>query len=114
MFKINGVTMPTPSNLDVGIMDISKAERNAIGTMIIERIATKRKLEIKYTYLTPAELSSLLSAVSATSFSVEYRDPQTNTDRTGNFYCGDRKCSAMDYQAGVMRWKDISFSLVEL
>jgi hypothetical protein len=82
--------------------------------MIIERIATKRKLEIRYSYLTPAQLSSLFTVVSATSFTVEYPDPQTGAQRTGLFYCGDRKCSAMDYKSGVMRWKDISFSLVEM
>ena len=46
MIKINGVAMPAPSEYSVSIMDISKAERNAAGTMIIERIATKRKIEL--------------------------------------------------------------------
>ena len=47
MIRINGVTIPTPSDYSVGIMDLSQAERNANGTMIIERIATKRKLEMR-------------------------------------------------------------------
>ncbi len=113
MLKINGTLIPTPSDYGVGIMDISKAERNAAGTMIIERIATKRKIEVVYKYLSQSELSTLLAAVATVSFTLEYRDPQTGTAKTGSFYCGDRKCGAIDYKAGVTRWKDISFSLIE-
>ena len=42
MIKINNVTIPSPSSLNVSVQDINKAERNTNGTMIIERIATKR------------------------------------------------------------------------
>ena len=61
MIKINNVTIPTPSEYNVGIQDLSKAERNARGTMIIERIATKRKLEMNWKYLTKLELQQLLN-----------------------------------------------------
>ena len=33
---IDGVEIPAPSEYSVGIQDISKAERNANGTMIID------------------------------------------------------------------------------
>lgn len=51
MVKINDIEIPTPSGYQVGIMDISKAERNTAGTMLIERIATKRKIELMWNYL---------------------------------------------------------------
>ena len=44
LITISGVALPTPSEFQVGYQDISKAERNANGTMIIERVAVKRKL----------------------------------------------------------------------
>ena len=113
MIKINNVTIPTPSSFTPGIQDISQAERNANGTMIIERIATKRKLEMSYNVLTAAEAATVLQAVSGVFFTVEYPDPQTAALRTGTFYCGDRNIGAMDIKNGVVRWKDLKFNLVE-
>jgi hypothetical protein len=113
LIEINGVDLPTPSDFQVGIMDLSKAERNARGTMIIERIATKRKLDISYAFLSRTELSQVLNAVSPVFFSVTYLDPQTDQYRTGSFYCGDRNAGMLDFQNGVPRYKDIKFDLIE-
>jgi hypothetical protein len=105
--------MPTPSDFQVGIMDISKAERNAIGYMIIERIATKRKLSISYAYLTSQQMTQVLQAVSGTSYPVNYLDPQTGSFRTATFYCGDRNMGMISYVNGVPYYKDIKFDLIE-
>ncbi len=113
LITINGVAIPAPSDLAVGIQDLSKAERNANGTMIIERIATKRKLELSWAYLDKASLSQVLNAVSSVFFTVTYVDPQTNGTKTGTFYCGDRKCGMIDFKNGIPRWKDIKFDLIE-
>lgn len=113
MIKINGVVLPTPSDYQIGIMDLSKAERNARGTMIIERIATKRKIELSWNYLSKDDLSRVLRLVSSVFFTVEYIDPQENTWKTGTFYCGDRTAGALDYRNGVIRYKDIKFNLIE-
>ena len=113
MITINGTPIPTPSDYLVGIYDISHAERNARGNMIIERINTKRKLELAWRYLDKIELQNLLQLVSATTFMVTYHDPQTGTVRSGRFYCGDRTIGALDYRQGKVRWKDIKFNLIE-
>lgn len=113
MIKINGITIPTPSDYKPSIQDISKAERNANGDMIIERIATKRKLELSWVHLSQEELQQLLQLVAPIFFTVSYPDPQDGTTRTGTFYCGDRSTGALDYRNGRVRWKDIKFNLVE-
>lgn len=113
LISINGSPLPTPSDFQVGIQDISKAERNANGTMIIERIASKRKLEISYKYLTRTELSKVLNAVSPVFFSVTFMDPQTNGMRTGTFYSGDRNAGMLDFLNGIPRYKDVKFNLIE-
>lgn len=113
MITIDGITIPTPTEYRVGIQDISKAERNARGAMIIERIATKRKLELSWAHLAQAELQQLLQLVAPVFFAVNYPDPQTGAVQTGTFYCGDRSTGALDYRNGKMRWKDIKFNLVE-
>lgn len=113
MIKIDGVAIPTPSDYTVGIMDLSKAERNARGDMIIERIATKRKIELSWNYLNKEDLSTLFNLVSPVFFTVEYIDPQSNAKKTGTFYAGDRSAGALDYKNGSIRYKDIKFNLVE-
>lgn len=112
MIKINGVVLPTPSDYNPGIQDISKAERNARGTMIIERIATKRKIELAWKYLSQEELSLILNLISPVFFTVDYIDPKDGRI-TGTFYVGDRNVGALDYINGIIRWKDIKFSLIE-
>lgn len=109
----NGVALPTPSDFQVGIMDVSKAERNAAGTMIIERITTKRKLSLSWMYLSATDLSTVLNAVSPVFYDVTYFDPQTGGNRTGSFYCGDRNLGMVDFIDGVPRYKDIKFDLIE-
>lgn len=113
LIKINGVEIPTPSDLSVGIQDISKAERNANGTMIIERIATKRKLELSWKYLSKEGLSTILNLISPVFFTVEYIDPQDNGIRTGTFYSGDRNCGMLSFINGIPKYKDVKFNLVE-
>ncbi len=113
MIKINGVEIPTPSSYSVGIQDLSKAERNVLGDMIIERIATKRKLELSWNHLSKEDLAVVLQKVSPVFFTVEYIDPEANAKKTGTFYCGDRTVGALDYINGKIRWKDIKFNLIE-
>jgi hypothetical protein len=113
LISINGVDLPTPAEYDVGIMDLSQAERNVRGDMIIERIATKRKLEMGWSYLTGAQYSQILNAVDPVFFSVTYFDPKDNAMKTGTFYCGDRQAPMLRFNNGIASWKDVKFSLVE-
>ncbi|SHH86475.1 DUF6711 family protein [Desulfosporosinus lacus] len=113
MIKINGVTIPSPSSYQVNLQDINRVERNANGNTIIERIATKRKIDMSWNYLSQSDLAIVLQAISGVFFNVEYVDPQDGSLKTGTFYSGDRKAGALDYQDGVMRWKDSGFSISE-
>lgn len=113
VITINGVEMPAPSDMQIGIMDLSKAERNANGTMIIERIATKRKIELSWNYLSRTQLSSVLNMVNPVFFTVGYQDPMTGASRSGTFYVGDRSASVIDFIAGVPRYKDVKFNFIE-
>jgi hypothetical protein len=113
LVSIGGVALPTPTEFQVGIMDISKAERNANGNMIIERIATKRKLFFTYSYITRTELSLILQKIAPAYYSVAYLDPQTNAFKTGSFYCGDRNVGMVDYIDGQARYKEFTFNLIE-
>jgi len=80
---------------------------------MIERIATKKKLEMKYSFVTDSELKTILQALSPAFFNVEYIDPVENGLRTGSFYCGDRNVGYVDYRNGIPRYKDLTFNLIE-
>jgi hypothetical protein len=114
LITANGVNLPTPTDFQVGITDISKTDRNAAGTTIREVIATKRTLSLSWAYLSSTDMSTVLNAVSGVSYSVTYYDPQTNGNRTGNFYTGDRSLGMMDFISGVPRYKDVKFDLIEM
>lgn len=105
--------MPTPSELMVSIMDLSDAYRMANGSLKIDRIATKRKMEISYKFLSRSNLQTLLNAVGQLTFSVKYMDPVTNIIETKTFYSGDRSIGMLDYISDVPRYKDVKFNLIE-
>lgn len=110
---INGVAMPDPSTMIPSEQDIGKWERNARGSMIGEIIATKAKIELAWKYLTPEQLSTLLTAIKPTFFNVTYTDPVTNAPRTAKFYKGDRNAPIMDFIDGALRYKDVKFNIIE-
>lgn len=113
LITVNGTVLASPSEMTVGVMDLSKAERNTNGLMLIERIATKRKLEFTYSFLNDYELRQILSAISPVFFTVTYPDPLTGATRTGTFYVGDRNMGVLDYYNGIPRYKDIAFNFIE-
>lgn len=114
LLTIGGVAMPTPTELTSNVMDVSNAERNAAGNMVIERITTKRKLQVKYSFITAQDLSTILNAISPTQYSVTYLEPVSNSFVTSQFYCGDRSAAMIDFQNNLPRYKDFSFDLIEI
>lgn len=113
MIQVNGVQIKTPDSFQVSLEDIVKAERNANGDLVGDRIATKRKLMLAWTYLSNDELSTLLTAVSDFLFSVTYPDPQTGEARTGTFYAGSKNSEGLVYNNGSMTWRNLKFNMIE-
>jgi hypothetical protein len=113
--SINGTALPTPSALTVGTMDITNAERNASGTMIIELIATKRKLTLTWANISNADMVTVRNQIEGReTMSASFIDPTTGVIGSGNFYKGDRSVDALYYWNGVMYWKNFKFDLIEL
>ena len=113
LISINGVDLPTPGDYDCGINDLVKADRNANGTLIAEKIATKRKIQLGWPYLTGAQYSQILNLVDPMFFTVKYFDAKENGYKTGTFYVGDRPAPMMSFKKGVAEYKDVKFNLIE-
>lgn len=65
MIRINNVKMPSPTSYSVTISDISSddSKRNARGDMLIDRIATKRKIEMSWDFISLEDMSLTLKLV---------------------------------------------------
>jgi hypothetical protein len=108
------VDMPSPSSMEPGIQDISKAFRNTNGRMIKETITTKDKFELHWAFLSAEDTKKILQAVKAESFWVGYVSPVTNDYTVKEFYAGDRKAPILDCVNGVYRYKDVAFNIIEM
>lgn len=105
----------TPKSFVVDLSDIDgESTRNALGDLIRDRIAVKRKLSCDWEPLRMDQISALLQAVQNEFFQVTYPDPMTGSMRTSFFYVGDRT-APMYWQApdGSYLWKGLSMNLVE-
>lgn len=114
MLKVNSTTIRTPKKMSVGIYDVSKtADRNAEGTILIDRAAVKRKIECEWGLLTNAQMSTLLSAVTSVFFTVTYPDPQTGGSKTITCYVGDRTAPVHRVVGGVPVWDGLKMNFIE-
>lgn len=115
----NLINMPDPQELTIRLQDIDSANsgRSANGTMIRDRVAggstAKRKVEVEWPPLSPAEASTILKAIGDKFFSVRYPDPYTGEWRTGTFYAGDRTAPVARVWDGELLWSNISVNFIE-
>jgi len=115
VLMVNGAAMPTPAAMKINIFDVSStADRNASGNVVIDRVGTKRKLELRWAHLEPDQLQALLAAVNAqVFFTAEYPDPQTGGMRAMTCYCGDRAVGVLRMEGGRPVWTDVEMNWIE-
>jgi hypothetical protein len=113
MLKIAGVTVKTPSELKVGRFDITKSNRAASGKMMMELIATKRRVDVVWKMLTDTELEKIIDTITANKpfFSLTY--PDTGGSKTMTCYAGDIITSLWHTNNGVRYWEDVSIGFIE-
>ena len=76
--KINSVTVKSPSSVITSLQNIgSRVDRNAAGSAVMDRIGQKKRLEIVWNVLTPAELNVILTNSAAAFFTVEHEGTAT-------------------------------------
>ena len=114
MLKVNGVEMPTPSSMTPMMYDITEADRDSTGTMHIDLVATKYKLECSWNYLTQEDMTNLLKAIKSITFSISFIDPESGTNKTINVYKGDRSIPILRVIDGENTYKDFKVNFIEL
>lgn len=119
-WKINGVTIKTPSSHTWGIEDLSSEESGRStndGLASKDVIAQKRKLEWSWLNPSKEEVAAILTAVNYTTvgafFKVTYPDAMSGVDETREFYVGPRTAPMKIWTIGNKRYSSLSFNVIE-
>jgi hypothetical protein len=114
MLKIDTVTVANPVDFSVGLVyKYGTEETNANGSVIADRIAVKRKIQVKWGLMTQTEMVALQSALNPTFFDLEYPDPELGVV-TKEFKIDGELSSpkSLIYRSEVM-WDGLSCNLIE-
>ncbi|WDU82267.1 DUF6711 family protein [Caloramator sp. Dgby_cultured_2] len=110
---INGITIKTPTDLKVGVFRITKSERTASGKMMMEIIAVKRRLDLRWEIISDTDLQTILNVLESKVFhTVVYPDPQKGENATITAYVGDINMEAWQ-KIGNRYWREVSIALIE-
>lgn len=113
MLKIAGITVKAPTELKVGRFDLSKSGRTASGKMVMEIIATKRRVDVVWKMLKDSELQQILDLITANKpfFSLTY--PDAGGSKTMTCYAGDITTSLWHTKNGIRYWEEVSIPFIE-
>ena len=114
VLTVNGAEMPSPSGMRVEIFDVgSSGERSASGRLVVDRVAVKRRLKLKWACLTPAQLGLLLGAVGQGAFfEAGYPDPETGPAAM-TCACSDRTAGVMMIRNDQPVWTNVEMEWIE-
>lgn len=113
MLKIAETAVKAPSDVKVGRFDISKSGRTASGKMVMEIIATKRRVDVIWKMIKDSELQTVVDTITANKpfFSLEY--PDAGGTQTMTCYAGDITTSLWHTIDGVRYWQEVSIPFIE-
>jgi hypothetical protein len=113
MLKIAGTTVKAPTELKIGRFDLTKSSRTASGKMVMELIATKKRVDITWKMLPDNELQKIIDTITSNKpfFSLEY--PDAGGTKTMTCYAGDINTSLWHTKNGVRYWEEVSIGFIE-
>ena len=116
---VNNVKLKYVANYQVGWYDVSKDSgrdtTTADGTMILNVISQKYRLDITTKYLTGPELNTFYTQISsAPTMTVSFYDPYSATRVTKTMYRGDRTSTIRYTTSDSAMFEPISIALIQL
>lgn len=116
IITIDGVVLPAPSTLSIGMQDLDSPDTSRNEQGILQRDRVREgvyKIELAFNVKKGNEIQIIESAIKNAKLNVTF--PDTTGMITKEMYVGDRKKDVVLYNGGVsdeIRW-DLSFNLVE-
>lgn len=106
---------PNPSAIERGKFRLTKAERTADGTMVMDLIAVKHRIELRWNRIAEDAYRTILEHLEDGVFhAVAYPDPQaTGGRRMITAYVGDITDGVWQRSAGVRWFQDVRVALIE-
>lgn len=116
---VNNVKLPYVATYQVGWYDVSRDSgrdtTTADGTMILNVISQKYRLDITTKYLTGAELNEFFTQIkNAPTMTVSFYDPYTASRVTKNMYRGDRVTNLRYTTDDTSMFEPVSIALIQL
>ena len=113
MLRIAEVAVKTPTELKVGRFDITKSNRTASGKMVMEIIATKRRVDCTWKMIPDSDLQTIIDTITAHKpfFSLEY--PDAGGSKTMTCYAGDIVTSLWHTKNGIRYWEEVTIPFIE-
>lgn len=116
---VNGTKLPYVASYQVGWYDVSRDSgrdtTTADGTMILNVISQKFRLDITTKYLTGAELNTFYSQIkNAPTMTVSFYNPYTASRETKTMYRGDRTSQLRYTKGNSSMFEPITIALIQL
>ena len=116
---VNNVKLPYVASYQVGWYDVSRDSgrdtTTADGTMILNVISQKYRLDITTKYLTGTELNTFYTQIkNAPTMTVSFYDPYTASRITRTMYRGDRTSQLRYTQGNTSMFEPITIALIQL
>lgn len=116
---VNNVKLKYVANYQVGWYDVSRDSgrdtTTADGTMILNVISQKYRLDITTRYLTDTELNDFYTQIkNAPTMTVSFYDPYTATRVTKTMYRGDRISQIRWTESDSAMFEPITIALIQL
>lgn len=114
-FKINSKKVKAPTELSQSFEVLDKTERTMDGTMVVDIIGQKRKIEVSWEYMSQTDLALLVKETKSGSFvTVHYNDPETGELSSMTARARDLTYQPYyDWAKGQLIWKSVSVGFVE-
>ena len=111
---VNGISVASPSWMRVTVLDIgSEDQRSAGGSLVVDRVAVKRKVELKWAVLSAAQMGALLGAVGNIFFEAEAADPSSGSMVMGCWRCSEKVMGVLRMVGGEPVWTDVEMEWLE-
>lgn len=116
LIKVDGVALPTPSDIKVEIQDLDGESVRPVSTGVLRRNRIRSnmlKITLTWNLNTFVDVMSILNAVSASTFKTELYIPDHGIRDVKTMYAGTKSYNYIRTKTGL-KTKSFSFALIEV